>query len=185
MLVNTEHLCLKTPEHVEATAVLAYMKRNKAFFEPWMPTWHPHCLTETYWDFQLKKDTELLENKQQLKFWVYERVTDTVVGDVNFSNIVWGAFQSCYVGYKMDAQHNGKGWMTEALQAGIQQIFGNEWQLHRVEANIIPHNKGSIRVAEKVGFELEGRSKDYLKINGQWEDHMRYVMFNKNPRMPR
>lgn len=51
-------------------------------------------------------------------------------------------------------------------------------QLHRLEANIMPRNKRSLRVVEKLGFYNEGLAEKYLNINGQWEDHLHLVLRN-------
>lgn len=67
--------------------------------------------------------------------------------------------------------------MFEALQSALQFIF-NEIKLHRIEANIIPRNTPSIRLIENLGFMNEGLSKQYLKINGVWEDHYRFAKLN-------
>jgi ribosomal-protein-alanine N-acetyltransferase len=50
--------------------------------------------------------------------------------------------------------------------------------LHRLEANIMPRNKASLRVVEKLGFSEEGLSRKLLLINGRWEDHVRMVKLN-------
>ena len=44
--------------------------------------------------------------------------------------------------------------------------------LHRLEAACIPENDASRRLLLKAGFELEGRAQAYLKINGDWRDHL-------------
>jgi ribosomal-protein-alanine N-acetyltransferase len=56
-------------------------------------------------------------------------------------------------------------------------MFG-EYGLHRIEANIIPRNAASLRVAEKAGFLPEGIARKYLKIHGVWEDHVHMVRMN-------
>ena len=48
-----------------------------------------------------------------------------------------------------------------------------------IEANIMPWNLASRRAAEKAGYEEEGLSRHYLKINGQWEDHLHLVRLNE------
>lgn len=68
--------------------------------------------------------------------------------------------------------------MTEALKKGIETAFG-PLGLHRIEANIMPKNKASLRVAEKLDFKNEGLSTKYLKINGVWEDHIHMVLLNE------
>jgi len=69
--------------------------------------------------------------------------------------------------------------MTEAIQKGIEIMF-NEFGLHRIEANIMPGNKPSLRVVEKLGFYNEGLAYKYLKINGKWEDHIHMVLLNES-----
>ncbi len=53
-----------------------------------------------------------------------------------------------------------------------------ELGLHRIEANVMPKNKASLRVLEKNHFVNEGISKYYLNINGVWEDHIHMVKIN-------
>lgn len=58
-------------------------------------------------------------------------------------------------------------------------IAFRDLELHRIEANIMPHNKASLRVVEKQGFQFEGLAKKYLKIDGKWEDHIHMVLLNE------
>jgi ribosomal-protein-alanine N-acetyltransferase len=102
---------------------------------------------------------------------------DRIIGTVGFNNIVKGAFLSCHLGYKLDKDEINKGYITEAIQKGIDIVF-NELGLHRIEANILPENKRSLRVVEKLGFYNEGLAYKYLKINGKWEDHIHMVLLN-------
>lgn len=53
-----------------------------------------------------------------------------------------------------------------------------ELGLRRIGANVMPRNRRSLRVLEKNGFENEGLSKYYLRINGVWEDHVHMVKIN-------
>lgn len=69
------------------------------------------------------------------------------------------------------------GYMAEAIRKGIDIMF-NEFGLHRIEANIMPKNKRSLRVVEKLGFVNEGTASRYLMINGKWEDHIHMVLLN-------
>ena len=75
------------------------------------------------------------------------------------------AFCSCFLGYKLDKDHLRQGLMSEAVQECVRIAF-EELGLHRIEANIMPHNLPSLGVAEKCGFVREGLSRKYLKING-------------------
>lgn len=93
------------------------------------------------------------------------------------NNVVWGAFYSCFLGCKLDVELINRGYMTTAVQAVTEFAF-RRLHLHRIEGNIMPKNKPSLRVLEKCGYQNEGLSKSYLKINGRWEDHIHMVKLN-------
>lgn len=82
------------------------------------------------------------------------------------------------MGYRLDERAQGKGYMREAILRVVQYAF-DEMKLHRIEANIMPHNVRSIKLITAVGFEEEGLAKKYLKINGKWQDHLQYVVLNE------
>ena len=65
--------------------------------------------------------------------------------------------------------------MTEALGSAISYAFG-ELGLHRLEANIQPANHASIALVRRLGFQNEGYSPRYLRINGEWQDHERWAL---------
>ena len=52
----------------------------------------------------------------------------------------------------------------------------DELHLHRIQISIIPRNRNSRRVMEKLDIREEGTALRYLEINGVWEDHVRYAM---------
>ena len=79
----------------------------------------------------------------------------------------------------MHGDHAGHGYITEALRALVFDIAFGPLGLHRVEANVMPRNNRSIRVLEKLGFVQEGLARDYLRINGRWENHIHYVTLNR------
>ncbi len=80
-------------------------------------------------------------------------------------------------GYFLDEKHNGRGFTTEAVQLIVDYAFA-ELQLHRIEAGVMPHHSGSMRVLEKAGFHKEGLARKNVKINGRWEDHQVLAIIN-------
>lgn len=178
--IKTERLLLQSLTQRHADRVLAYNERNEAFFRPWLPAYMPNYFSIEFHREWLKQDARQIKKGSKLKLFIFEREdlkAERVIGDITFSNVVRGVLQSCYVGYKIDEQYNSKGLMTEALAHAIQHVF-ETMRLHRIEAHIMLHNYASQRVVEKLGFEREGMSKAYLKINGVWEDHYRYALIN-------
>jgi ribosomal-protein-alanine N-acetyltransferase len=43
----------------------------------------------------------------------------------------------------------------------------------------MPRNRASMKVVEKLGFHNEGLALKYLKINGEWEDHVHMALLNE------
>ncbi|MBD2104708.1 GNAT family N-acetyltransferase [Leptolyngbya sp. FACHB-261] len=179
MELQTSRLVLKRLDASTAPEVLAYFERNREFFQPWSPTVPPDFYTLEFHRRKLQKELERWAEGQTLRLWLFkkEALSNTLIGDLVLTNITRGAFQSCHLGYKLDRQWINQGLMTEALSTVLPFAF-QSLKLHRVEANIMPRNQRSIRVVEKLGFVNEGLSRQYLKINGVWEDHWHYVMLN-------
>jgi ribosomal-protein-alanine N-acetyltransferase len=98
-----------------------------------------------------------------------------VVGRISLGGILRGAFQNAYLGYWIDAAHQGQGLMTEAVRAATNFAFGAA-ALHRVQAAVMPSNKASLRVLEKAGYRREGAAARYLCIAGAWEDHLLFAV---------
>jgi [ribosomal protein S5]-alanine N-acetyltransferase len=96
-------------------------------------------------------------------------------GEINLSAIQRGPFQSAYIGYWIDEAEAGKGYTPEALVVVARFAF-EDLRLHRVQIAIIPRNRPSRRVVEKLKLRDEGVAERYLEINGVWEDHVRYAI---------
>jgi len=159
----------------DASALLELKTRNRSFFAPYQKL----QLDENY---NLEAVTRELAQAEQAhaedrSYWfgIFDREHKDLIGYIRFNNVVRGAFHNAYLGYMMDQDHCGQGRMTESLKLSLDAAFG-QIGLHRVQAAIMPHNEPSIRVAEKVGFRREGFAKDYLCLNGKWEDHLLFAI---------
>ena len=116
---------------------------------------------------------------RQSKCWfIVRRADQALLGAVEISQIVGGSFRSAYLGYHIGAPYARQGYMREALTAVLPVAFGR-LRLHRLEANIQPQNRASIRLVKSLGFHREGYSPRYLKIAGQWRDHERWALLRE------
>ena len=175
-IYETERLYLRVLDRSQAALVLDYYTRNRVFLAPWEPIREPAFYTLPYQREWLKKELRDFEERNSLRLYLQKKQDPTrVIGMVCFNNIVRGAFDSCFLGYKSDSGEERQGYLTEALKKGIAIMF-EEYGLHRIEANIMPRNTRSLRLVEKLGFENEGLARRYLKINGVWEDHIHMVL---------
>lgn len=178
--ITTERLVLRTPTKSMHEQVLAYWKRNEEFFRPWVPTYADNYFTEENAKEFLNASWIMTLRKQILHLAIFhkdDKDFGCVLGDLTYSHIQRGSSHSCFLGYKVDETANGKGYATEAIRAANEYLF-KKWKLHRIDANIMPHNKGSLRVVGKLGFEKEGLARKLLKINGKWQDHIRFGLIN-------
>jgi ribosomal-protein-alanine N-acetyltransferase len=106
---------------------------------------------------------------------------DVLVGGRTLANVRRGVAQAGSLGYWMGQPFAGKGLMTVAVRALIPCAFG-ALGLHRLEAACIPTNAASISLLEKTGFVREGYAREYLCINGIWQDHLLYARLKDDPR---
>lgn len=176
---ETDRLILKCLSEKDAGALLDYFSRNADFLQPWEVVRDPSFYTVDKMKTLILDDLNGLKAGHTLRFWIVKKeLPDRIIGSVALSNIIRGVFQSAFIGYRLDKAEINKGYMTEAICKMVEIAF-EKLKLHRIEANIIPRNKRSIRTVEKAGFEYEGISKKYLKINGVWEDHVHMVILNE------
>jgi ribosomal-protein-alanine N-acetyltransferase len=98
-----------------------------------------------------------------------------LVGYVNINQVVRGSYQRGALGYGTFVPHQRCGYMTEGLDLVISHAF-EDLGLHRLEAEIQPGNKPSLRLVELLGFEREGLARGLIRIEGEWKDHERWSL---------
>ncbi len=102
-------------------------------------------------------------------------VAGRLVGEITLSSIQRGPFQNGFIGYWVDERVAGQGLAPESVVVLLQFAF-ETLRLHRVEIAIVPRNRPSRRVVEKLGLREEGVALRFLEIDGRWEDHVRYAI---------
>jgi ribosomal-protein-alanine N-acetyltransferase len=112
-------------------------------------------------------------------FVICRRSDGAIAGIINMSQIFRGPLKSAYLGYGLGKDFVGNGFATEAVGLVVQFAF-RTLKLHRLEANIQPHNQRSIALVKRLGFTKEGYSEKYLKIGGKWRDHERWAIIKEN-----
>jgi len=158
-------LCAPTIRHRDE--FVALMKASRRALRPWATP----PATRAAFDAYLRRSRRPTE-----RAFLICRVEDrAIVGAINVSQIFHGNFRSAYLGYYAGATFMGQGYMSEGLRLVLRHAFG-ALGLHRLEANIQPKNRASIRLVRRAGFRREGFSPRYLKILGRWRDHERWAI---------
>ena len=163
----------------EAHLVRDYYLENRDHLEPWEPIKNASFYDLNGIRSRIEAALGEFREGRSYPFAVLDKDTGRMIGVCNFSNIVRGVFQACYLGFAVAASYQGKGIMHEAVQAGIDHMF-NTVGLHRIMANHLPHNQRSAKLLARLGFEREGYAKSYLKIAGRWQDHVLTALTNPN-----
>ncbi len=162
----------------DAEALLELNQNNRTIFEGISP------VTVNASFYTLESHLMLIENMKEARkmgsrydFGVFLDETNKLIGTIALYK--FNPSMKCILGYSLDKDHYGKGYATEAVRRILDFAF-NEVGFHRVEAGAMPRNIGSTRVLEKVGFFKEGLARDYLQINGVWEDHYMYSILESD-----
>ena len=111
-------------------------------------------------------------------FVVIDEKRGDVIAHCNLSQIFYGPFKASYLGYGVSSLHQGKNVMYRTCLEVIDHAF-NVLKLHRIMANYMPHNNRSGVLLKRLGFVNEGLAKDYLQINGKWENHILTSLTNE------
>lgn len=172
-LVNIEgrdfNIKLLAPEH--AQNLLDYYIRNKKHLEPFEP-----LRDNSFYTYEVQKNILSDSYRQFLNGTAVDLgifKDDYLIGKLKLSNIVYGIFKSGILGYSIDKDEQGKGYMKEAVNLVVNYAF-EDLDLHRVEASALVDNEPSKHVLIGCGFKELGINKKYLYINGGWKDHITY-----------
>ena len=161
-----------------AAKVVDYYNRNRTFLETFEPVRNEEFSSLEYQRSVLEKQMIEYRARTAFRFYIVPiEHPSKVIGIIGLNNVIWGAFCSAFLGYKLDKDYINKGYMSVAVEMLVEYAF-EELGLHRIEANVMPRNKASLRVLEKNQFINEGISKYYININGVWEDHVHMVKIN-------
>ena len=158
-----------TPD--DAQELLEYYLRNKEHLREFEPV-----RDASFFTYETQKEI-LLESYRQLMtgsgsdLGIY--IGDKLIGKAKISSIVYGVFKNGILGYSIDKEYEGRGYMKEAINLVLE--YAKEYlDLHRIEASALTTNERSKGVLLACGFEEVGVNKKYLYINGKWSDHITF-----------
>ena len=170
---SSERLYIRTLQPEDAEALVELMIRNRAVWETVEPERSDSYYTANVQRQNLVAAEYAAELGQGFVFGIYLQDGDRLIGEASLYEVRRGPFQSAYLGYSIDGERTGNGYATEAVRLLLRFVFA-ELKLNRIAAGVMPRNTRSIRVLEKLGFQREGLSRQNLRINGAWEDHLQY-----------
>lgn len=173
--LNTERLALRnlTPENTEE--MLDYYIINEEHLRQYEPTRDSGFYTYEGQKEILTESFRQFIDGTSIDLGIFK--DEKLIGKIKLSNIVYGILRNAFVGYSIDKEHQGKGYMKEALNTVCSYAF-EEMGLHRLEASTLMDNSRSQGVLKACGFNELGISEKYLYINGEWRDHKIFYKVN-------
>jgi ribosomal-protein-alanine N-acetyltransferase len=167
----SDTVVLREARVADAASLAAAYDRNRDHLAPWDPARPPSFFTEHGQRSLLTQRLATSAAGEGQAFLLVEG--DDVVGGISLNQIVRGPAQRATVGYWIDHAHVGRGLATAAVGAVVD--FATETlRLHRLEAGALPRNTASRAVLTRSGFVEYGYAASYLRIAGEWEDHVLY-----------
>ncbi|MBD0292680.1 MAG: GNAT family N-acetyltransferase [Jiangellaceae bacterium] len=165
---------LRPLRYRDSAAWTALRERNADWLRPWEPT--PPTLYAGFpnsFGQMVRRYSAQARAGESLPWTVtYE---GALAGQLTISGISWGSGRMGSAGYWVDRDLAGRGVIPTALALAVDYCFFTVG-LHRIEVNIRPENRASLRVVEKLGFRDEGIRERFLHIDGDWRDHRSFAL---------
>jgi ribosomal-protein-alanine N-acetyltransferase len=178
-----DRIFLRPPEKDDGAAWIALKNSNHEFLKPWSPAQAMININPAGYTNRLRCYREDWGNDRAYAFFIFlpsepgEKGPGELIGGLTLGNVVRGAAQAAVLGYWMDKDRTRQGYMTEAVLLACHFAFRG-LKLHRVEAGTLPENAASQKVLNNCGFMLEGSRRKYLKIAGEWRDHLVFSLLS-------
>lgn len=172
-----KNVILRNLTPADAEEILEYYKKNKKHLEPFEPLKDNDFYTIEGQRKNLNKSYREFFNGVTVEMGIFKE--ERLIGRIKLSGILHGSFKNGLLGYSIDEDEQGKGYMKESVKLFLKYAF-DECELHRIEASALLDNKKSRGVLKGCGFKMLGINEKYLLINGRWKDHATYYILKED-----
>jgi [ribosomal protein S5]-alanine N-acetyltransferase len=169
-------VALRAPRAIDIAELRSVLGRNADHLRPWSPSPPPGTNPLGFTELGRSISRQRREWKAGTAYVfvaLLRQLREPIIGRVALTSVVRGPWQSAQLGYWLDSANAGRGLMSEGVELALAFAF-ERLALHRLQAAVMPHNHASRRILVKRGFREEGYAKRYLRIGGEWEDHVIY-----------
>ena len=166
-----KRILLRAPERQDWQEWAGLRSASRAFLTPWEPIWSEDALSRAAFRRRLARYALEWHSDQGYTFLLFRAADNALLGGISLTNVRRGVAETSSVGYWIGERYARQGYMTEGLALTLKFAF-EQLRLHRVEAACLPHNVASRGVLTKSGFREEGYAREYLCIDGKWQDHV-------------
>lgn len=175
--IEGQRVVLRPPRGSDFEAWRELRARSRAFLQPWEPTWPADDLSRAAFRRRLMAYARDRDAGVAYPLFVFRAADEALTGGITLSSIRRGVAQMGSVGYWCGGPFARQGLTLAAVRA-LSEFAFRTLALHRLEAACIPENNASRRLLAQAGFAEEGFARAYLKINGEWRDHVLFGLLS-------
>ncbi|MEM8770693.1 MAG: GNAT family protein [Pseudomonadota bacterium] len=168
-------LKLRSPKLRDHREWVRVRNQSRAHLIRWEDDWTSEDVTIASFRRRLRLWERQRRQGAALSLFIFKGEDGPMIGGVTITNIRYGAARAGTLGYWIDQRMTRKGYGAKAVHETAAHAF-SAMGLRRIEAACQTENQASAALLRKVGFQKEGRARDYLKINGVWRDHDIYSL---------
>ena len=173
-----ERVFLRSAERGDYEDWASLRGRSRNFLAPWEPSWPVDALSRASFRARVARYAEDWRTDQAYNLFIFTH-DETLIGGVGLSNLRRGVSETANLGYWIGEPFAQQGYMTAALPLVLAFAF-DRLRLHRVEAACLPNNTPSRSLLVRAGFRQEGYARQYLCIEGRWQDHLLFAILRED-----
>lgn len=172
-----ERVVVRPPERGDYEAWASLRARSQAFLVPWEPSWPPDALSRANFRARIARYAEDWRTDQAYNFFIFSH-DETLLGGIGLANIRRGVAETASLGYWIGEPFARQGYMTATLPLVLDFALAG-LHLHRIEAACLPTNVPSRALLLRAGFHEEGYAREFLRIDGRWQDHVLFAILRE------
>ena len=175
-MVNVDPLLIELPDELVGDRVIVRpwaeadsdslwdaIDDSRDHLEPWMPWVDRYRNPDNALEYARRSRARWLL-REDLAVAIVERATGRIVGGSGFHRTDW-TYRLFEIGYWVRQDCEGRGYVHETVQLLTRLAF-EQLDANRVELRIDTRNLRSLRVAERLGFVLEGTLRRRMPAPG-------------------
>ena len=134
----------------------------------------PYPYTDQHAEKWISEVLELESIQGLTNNWAISNKSEGLIGGLGLHQLHGAESHKDEIGYWLAKPYWNQGIMTEVIDVFCDFCF-EQRELSRIEAGVFSHNKSSMRVLEKAGFEKEGYLKKCYIKQGRYIDSVLYA----------
>ena len=183
--VDGERVVLRPLGEADAPLLFELIDQSREFLSEHLP-WPDECRSVEdvasrieAWDMQAQMANGVC-------WGIFEKVAaeksgepphEKIAGCIMLGWVQW-KHRSATVSYWLGESYCGRGIATEALLLAASEAFA--MGLNRLELSASVNNPKSAAVARRAGFSEEGVCREYERLHGHFEDHVRFSLLARD-----